>query len=71
MTLNKFKTKNNEYLLNSIADMLEYDKQLCYKASESETKEEQLDTLQKLIKRLQGEKYLLLEYMENIQNDSI
>lgn len=71
MTLSKFKTKNNEYLLNSIADMLEYDKQLCYKASESETKEEQLDTLQKLIKRLQGEKYLLLEYMENIQNDSI
>lgn len=70
MTLSKIK-KNDAYLLNSIADMLEYDKQLCYKASESETKEEQLDTLQKLIKRLQGEKYLLLEYMENIQNDSI
>ena len=70
MTLSKIK-KNDEYLLRSIADMLEYDKQLCYKASESETKEEQLDTLQKLIKRLQGEKYLLLEYMENIQNDSI
>lgn len=71
MTLSKFKTKNNEYLLNSIADMLEYDKQLCYKASESETKEEQLDTLQKLIKRLDGEKSLLLEYMESINHDSI
>lgn len=51
--------------------MLEHDKQLCYKASESETKEEQLDILQKLIKRLDGEKSLLLEYMETIQHDSI
>ena len=51
--------------------MLEHDKQLCYRACESETKEEQLDTLQKLIKRLDGEKSLLLEYMENIQHDSI
>lgn len=51
--------------------MLEYDKQLCYKASESATKEEQLDTLQKLIKRLDGEKNLLLEYMESINHDSI
>lgn len=70
MTLNKIK-KNDEYLLKSIADMLEYDKQLCYKASESATKEEQLDTLQKLIKRLDGEKNLLLEYMESINHDSI
>lgn len=70
MTLNKIK-KNDEYLLKSIADMLEYDKQLCYKASESETKEEQLDTLQKLVKRLDGEKSLLLEYMESINHDSI
>lgn len=71
MTLSKFKTKNNEYLLKSIADMLEHDKQLCYKACESETKEEQLDILQKLIKRLDGEKSLLLEYMESINHDSI
>lgn len=70
MTLNKIK-KNDEYLLKSIADMLEYDKQLCYKSSESETKEEQLDTLQKLIKRLDCEKNLLLEYMESINHDSI
>lgn len=71
MTLENLKKKNDEYLLKSIADMLEYDKQLCYKAGESDTKEEQLDILQKLIKRLNGEKYLLLEYMESIQNDSI
>lgn len=71
MTLSKFKTKNNEYLLKSIADMLEYDKQLCYKAGESTSKEEQLDTLQKLVKRLDGEKSLLLEYMESINYDSI
>ena len=71
MTLSKFKTKNSEYLLKSIADMLEYDKQLCYKACESETKEEQLDILKKLIKRLDGENSLLLEYMESIQYDSI
>lgn len=51
--------------------MLEHDKQLCYKACESATKEEQLDTLQKLIKRLDGEKSLLLEYMESINHDSI
>lgn len=51
--------------------MLEYDKQLCYKARESTSKEEQLDTLQKLIKRLDGEKSLLLEYMESINHDSI
>lgn len=51
--------------------MLEYDKQLCYKACESETKEEQLDILKKLIKRLDGENSLLLEYMESIQYDSI
>lgn len=51
--------------------MLEHDKQLCYKACESETKGEQLDTLQKLIKRLDGEKSLLLEYMESINHDSI
>ena len=70
MTLSKIK-KNDIYLLKSIADMLEYDKQLCYKACESETKEEQLDTLQKLIKRLDGEKSLLLEYMESINHDSI
>lgn len=70
MTLSKIK-KNDAYLLKSIADMLEYDKQLCYKASELETKEEQLDTLQKLIKRLDGEKSLLLEYMESINHDSI
>ena len=70
MTLSKIK-KNDEYLLRSIADMLEYDKQLCYKARESTSKEEQLDTLQKLIKRLDGEKSLLLEYMESINHDSI
>ena len=70
MTLRKIK-KNDAYLLKSIADMLEYDKQLCYKACESETKGEQLDTLQKLIKRLDGEKSLLLEYMESINHDSI
>ena len=70
MTLSKIK-KNDAYLLKSIADMLEYDKQLCYKASESTSKEEQLDTLQKLIKRLDGEKSLLLEYMESINHDSI
>lgn len=70
MTLSKIK-KNDEYLLKSIADMLEYDKQLCYKARESTSKEEQLDTLQKLIKRLDGEKSLLLEYMESINHDSI
>ena len=51
--------------------MLEHDKQLCYKACELETKEEQLDILQKLIKRLDGEKSLLLEYMETMQHDSI
>ena len=51
--------------------MLEHDKQLCYKACESETKEEQLDALQKLIKRLDCEKNLLLEYMESINHDSI
>lgn len=51
--------------------MLEHDKQLCYKACEPETKEEQLDTLQKLIKRLDGEKSLLLEYMESVKHDSI
>ena len=70
MTLSKIK-KNDEYLLKSIADMLEYDKQLCYKARESTSKEEQIDTLQKLIKRLDGEKNLLLEYMESINHDSI
>lgn len=70
MTLSKIK-KNDIYLLKSIADMLEYDKQLCYKSSESTSKEEQLDTLQKLIKRLDGEKSLLLEYMESINHDSI
>ena len=70
MTLSKIK-KNDEYLLKSIADMLEHDKQLCYKACESATKEEQLDTLQKLIKRLDGEKSLLLEYMVSINHDSI
>lgn len=70
MTLNKIK-KNDEYLLKSIADMLEYDKQLCYKSSELTSKEEQIDTLQKLIKRLDGEKNLLLEYMESINHDSI
>ena len=51
--------------------MLEYDKQLCYKSSELTSKEEQIDTLQKLIKRLDGEKNLLLEYMESINHDSI
>ena len=51
--------------------MLEHDKQLCYKACESETKEEQVDTLQKLIKRLDGEKNLLVEYMENLKNDTL
>ena len=51
--------------------MLEHDKQLCYKACESTSKEEQLDTLQKLVKRLDGEKSLLLEYMESINPDSI
>lgn len=70
MTLSKIK-KNDEYLLKSIADMLEYDKQLCYKSSELTSKEEQIDTLQKLIKRLDGEKNLLLEYMESINHDSI
>ena len=70
MTLSKIK-KNDAYLLKSIADMLEHDKQLCYKACESETKEEQVDTLQKLIKRLDGEKNLLVEYMENLKNDTL
>ena len=70
MTLSKIK-KNDAYLLKSIADMLEHDKQLCYKACESETKEEQLDTLQKLVKRLDGEKNLLIEYMENLKNDTL
>lgn len=70
MTLSKIK-KNDAYLLKSIADMLEYDKQLCYKACESATKEEQLDTLQKLVKRLDGEKNLLVEYMENLKNDTL
>ena len=70
MTLSKIK-KNDEYLLKSIADMLEHDKQLCYKACESATKEEQLDTLQKLVKRLDGEKNLLVEYMENLKNDTL
>ena len=58
-------------MLKSIADMLEHDKQLCYKASESETKEEQLDILQKLVKRLDGERNLVIEYMESIRHDSI
>lgn len=71
MTLSKFKTKNNEYLLKSIADMLEYDKQLCYKAGETTSKEEQLDILQKLVKRLDGERNLVIEYMESIRHDSI
>ena len=70
MTLSKIK-KNDAYLLKSIADMLEHDKQLCYKACESERKEEQLDTLQKLVKRLDGEKNLLVEYMENLKNDTL
>ena len=51
--------------------MLEHDKKLCYKACELETKEEQLDTLQKLVKRLDGEKNLLVEYMENLKNDTL
>lgn len=70
MTLSKIK-KNDAYLLKSIADMLEHDKKLCYKACELETKEEQLDTLQKLVKRLDGEKNLLVEYMENLKNDTL
>lgn len=70
MTLSKIK-KNDAYLLKSIADMLEHDKKMCYKACESETKEEQLDTLQKLVKRLDGEKNLLIEYMENLKNDTL
>lgn len=71
MTLENLKKKNDEYLLKSIADMLEYDKQLCYKARESTSKEEQLDTLQKLVKRLDGERNLVIEYMESIRHDSI
>ena len=58
-------------MLKTIPDKKEHDKKLCYKACELETKEEQLDTLQKLVKRLDGEKNLLVEYMENLKNDTL
>lgn len=71
MTLENLKKKNDEYLLKSIADMLEYDKQLCCKASETTSTAELLDTLEKLVKRLDGERNLVIGYMEIIQNDFI